>query len=348
MSLTSSVISINISFPNSKRLVKDVTLTSYVGRIPYQKPLRGDRPVIISSIEGAGIREIYPSKDRSWLPYFLKNATNVNQGKESVHSRVGSVVRTGTPNDISPVRSINGIQNKVPPSAVHPPTFNQQSPAASEDEEDKPTKIKVNLPQVTNTTSASPAVSDSSSLHVHHPRPTKQINIADIDDSSARLKAFLNPQTVSSPPTSHERTSSAALPETAVHAAPFQPSTFAPPQQPPQQAQQVPNPFPPSVPFYYAPFAAIPPEFSQQNPYLLAQPPRYEVNGMVYYYDPPYYYIPPPPTRSPLPAGTNPSGAPQQSEQPDPAAQSQQMYYYQMPVQDPQRSMGMYFPYQQT
>jgi len=242
---------------------------------------------------------------------------------------------------------VNGTPSKFPPSAVHAPSFTPQSPAPGvEDEDDKPTKIKVNLPAVGTTSSASPAVSDSSSLHVHHPRPTKQINIADIDDSSARLKAFLNPQTVSSPAHSHERTSSALIPETAVHAAPFQPSSLMPP----QSQQQVSTPFPPGVPFYYPPFGTIPPEYTQtQNPYLLQQPARYESNGMVYYYDP-YYYFPPHATGSPLPASTNTnaSAVPQQaSEQPDPTT-TNQMYYYQMPVTDPQRQMGMYFPYQQT
>lgn len=363
--LTSTQISINISLPNTEVVVKDITLKSYVGRIPYQKPLRGDRPVKISSIEGAGNREIFPSKERSWLPYFLKNAAaNASQTRDGVHSRGGSVASTGTPSNLRPARNVNGTPNKVPYSAVNEPNFNPSSPV--EDEDEKMTKIKVNLPPaVATASSASPAVSDSSSLHVHHPRPTKHINIADIDDSSARLKAFLNPQTSSSPAHSHERTSSTLLPETAVHAAPFQPTTFLPTQQQPQQ-QPIPVPYPPNVPYYYPAYPALPSEYppatNAQNPYL-PQQPRYESNGMVYYYDPSYYYYQPPPTGTPTQQQTQPPPPPpppssshhqnQPSEQPDPptAQQTQQqMYYYhpsQMPVTDPSRSMGMYFPYQQ-
>jgi hypothetical protein len=178
-------------------------------------------------------------------------------------------------------------------------------------------------------------------LHVHHPRPTKHINIADIqlEESSARLKAFLNPQMSSSPAHSHERTPSAAIPGTAVHAAPFQPGSFLP-----QQPQQVTTPFAPAVPFYYPSFQTMPTEYpptAQQNPYLQQQP-TYESNGMVYYYDPAsfYYY--------------QNSGTPQPnqpSEQSDPA--TGQMYYYPPPplatqIPDPQRpDVGMYFPYPQ-
>lgn len=325
-------------------------MNSYVGRAPYQKALRGDRPVKISSIEGAGNREIYPTKERSWLPYFLKNVANATQVREGVHSRGGSIASTGTPSNPRAAGNFNGTPNKVPPSAVYAPTFTPQSPAV-DDEDDKPTKIKVNLPTVNTTSSASPAVSDSSSLHVHHPRPTKHINIADIDDSSARLKAFLNPQTSSSPAHSHERTSSTQIPETAVHAAPFQPSAFVP--TPQQQQQQIPTPFAPNVPFYYPTFAAVPTDFpalpsNPQNPYLLTQQPRYETNGMVYYYDPTFYYF------QQQPQSGTPSQQPQQpSEQPDPNAanaQGQQMYYYPSQIPDPQRAaaMGMYFPsYQQ-
>src|SRR5277367_3946680 len=265
--LTSTQISINISLPNTEIVVKDITLNSYVGRIPYQKPLRGDRPVKISSIEGAGNREIFPSKERSWLPYFLKNAAaNAAQVRDGVHSRGGSVASTGTPSNLRPARNVSGTPSKVPYSAVHAPSFNPSSPA--EDEDEKTTKIKVNLPPNMNTTSsASPALSDSSSLHVHHPRPTKHINIADIDDSSARLKAFLNPQTSSSPAHSHERTSSTQIPETAVHAAPFQPTNFLPTQ------QQIPVPFPPTVPYYYPAYPTVtteypPPTTTTQNPYI--------------------------------------------------------------------------------
>jgi hypothetical protein len=356
VSLTSTNISINISLPNTKPVVKDITLNSYVGREPYQKALRGDRPVKISSIEGAGNREIYPSKERSWLPYFLKNIANISQTREGAHSRGGSVASTGTPSN-RPARNVNGTPNKVPPSAVYAPPFNPQIPIAVDDDDDKPTKIKVNLPSVNTMSSPSPALSDSSSLHVHHPRPTKHINIADIDDSSARLKALLNPQTSStSPAHSHERTSSTQIPETAVHAAPFQPSTFVP--QPPQQpSQHIPNPFAPNVPFYYPPFAAVPTDFpapppppNPQNPYLLQQQvqPRYESNGMVYYYDPAFYYFP-----QPLQPGT-PSQQPSEESNPTNStagnATGQQMYYYPSQIPDSQRAaaMGMYFPpYQQ-
>lgn len=328
--------------------MKDVTLSSYVGRVPYQKPLRGDRPVKISSIEGAGNREVYPSKERSWLPYFLKNVANASQAREGIHSRRGSIASSGTPNNVRPVVAGNGTLNRVPSSA-HAQPFNPQSPApGGGDDDDKPTKIKVNLPPVTTTASASPAVSDASSLHVHHPRPTKHINIADIDDSSARLKAFLNPQTSSSPAHSHDRTPSTAIPETAVHAAPFQPS-FVPSQ---TQGEQIPTPFASAVPYYYPPsFAALPTDYPQpstQNPYLLQQP-RYESNGMVYYYDPSFYYFPPPVDQTGTPVQST-SQTQQSSEQPDPANTSnQQMYYYQMGVTDPQRAaaMGMYYPYQQ-
>jgi len=362
--LTSTQISINISLPNTEIVVKDITLNSYVGRIPYQKPLRGDRPVKISSIEGAGNREIFPSKERSWLPYFLKNAAaNAAQARDGLHSRGGSVASTGTPSNLRPARNVSGTPNKALYSAVNAPTFNPDSPA--EDEDDKTTKIKVNLPPtVVTTSSASPAVSDSSSLHVHHPRPTKHINIADIDDSSARLKAFLNPQTSSSPAHSHERTSSTQLPETAVHAAPFQPTTFLPTTQQQTHQQQIPVPYPPAVPYYYPAYPAVateyPPTTNTQNPYL-PQQPRYESNGMVYYYDPSFYYYQPPPTGTPTQQQAQPPPPPPSSqhqnqppEQPDPQTtqqtQQQQMYYYhpsQMPVTDPSRSMGMYFPYQQ-
>jgi hypothetical protein len=342
-------VTINISLPNTKTTVKDVTLSSYVGRVPYQKPLRGDRAVKISSIEGAGNREVYPSKERSWLPYFLKNAANASQA-DGVHSRGGSIVSSGTPNNTRPVRNLNGTPNKGLSSAVQAQTFTPQSPAAAgDDDDDKPTKIKVNLPPVTTTESASPAVSDSSSLHVHHPRPTKHINIAEIDDSSARLKAFLNPQTSSSPAHSHERTSSTVIPETAVHAAPFQPSFL--PTHP--QGEQIPTPFAPPGPFYYPPpFGALPTEYppqSTQNPYV-PQQPRYESNGMVYYYDPSFYYFQPPVDQTGTPVQSTSQPQPQSSEQPGPAnASSQQMYYYQMGVTDPQRAaqMGMYYPYQQ-
>jgi hypothetical protein len=340
-SLSSQLVSINISLPNSERIVKDITLNSYIGRVPYQKPLRGDRPVKISSIEGAGNREIYPSKERSWLPYFLKNASQVSQLREGTHSRGGSIVSSGTPNHARPEK----------PSA-HVRTFTPQSQTGAEgaDDDDKPTKIKVNLPPVTTTSSASPAVSDSSSLHVHHPRPTKHINIADIDDSSSRLRAFLDPQTVS-PSHSHSRTASAALPETAVHAQPFQPSNFLPTQQPSQQ--QIPAPYGANVPFFYPPpFAAMPTDYPanpQQNPYLIPAQPRYESNGMVYYYDPAYYYFQQQPivqTGTPVQPVSQPASQP--SEQPDSSSTNQQppVYYYQMGVPDPQR-MGMYFPYQQ-
>ena len=354
--LTSTQIAINISLPNTEIVVKDITLNSYIGRIPYQKPLRGDRPVKISSIEGAGNREIFPSKERSWLPYFLKNvAANAAQVRDGVHSRGGSIASTGTSSNLRPARNVNGTPNRVPHSALHAPSSDPTSPAENEDE--KTTKIKVNLPPaVPTTSSASPAVSDSSSLHVHHPRPTKHINIADIDDSSARLKAFLNPQTSSSPAHSHERTSSTQIPETAVHAPPFQPTNFLPTQQPLPQ-QQIPVPFPPAVPYYYPAYPALsteyPPPAATQNPYL-PQQTRYESNGMVYYYDPSYYYYPPPATGAQTQQQTQPPPPPQNqpSEQSDATAQQpqQQMYYYhpsQMPVTDPSRSMGIYFPYQQ-
>jgi hypothetical protein len=322
-------------------------LNSYVGRAPYQKALRGDRPVKISSIEGAGNREIYPAKERSWLPYFLKNIANTSQVREGVHSRGGSIASTGTPNNPRPTGNINGTPNKVPPSSVYAPNFTPQFPAI-DDEDDKPTKIKVNLPAVNTTTSASPAASDSSSLHVHHPQPTKHINIADIDDSSARLKAFLNPQTSSSPAHSHERTSSTQIPETAVHAAPFQPSTFVPTQQ--QQQPQIPTTFATSIPFYYPTYPAVPTDFpapppNPPNPYLLQQP-RYETNGMVYYYDPAFYYY----QQQPQTTGTPSQQHQQPSDQLDPSTSTptgQQMYYY---PPDPQRAaaMGMYYPsYQQ-
>jgi hypothetical protein len=281
----------------------------------------------------------------------LKNAANASQVREGVHSRGGSIASSGTPNNVRPVLNVNGTSNKVPSSSVHAQTFTPQSPAPAggDDDDDKPTKIKVNLPPVTTTASASPAVSDASSLHVHHPRPTKHINIADIDDSSARLKAFLNPQTSSSPAHSHERTPSTVIPETAVHAAPFQPS-FAPAQ---AQGEQISTPFASAVPFYYPPpsFAALPTEYPQsltQNPYLLQQP-RYESNGMVYYYDPSFYYFPPPVDQTGTPVQST-SQTQQPPEQPDPAnASNQQMYYYQMGGTDPQRAaaMGMYYPYQQ-
>lgn len=322
-------------------------MNSYVGRAPYQKALRGDRPVRISSIEGAGNREVYPTKERSWLPYFLKNIANASQVREGVHSRGGSVVSAGTPNN-----GRNATPNKgVPPSAVYAQTFIPRSPASGvNDEEDKPTKIKVNLPAVNTTSSASPAVSDSSSVHVHHPRPTKHINIADIDDSSARLKAFLNPQTSSSPAHSHERTSSTQIPETAVHAAPFQPSSFLPIQQPPQQ---IPTTFSPNVPYYYPTFAALPTDCPvpphPQNPYLVQQP-RFENNGMVYYYDPSFYYFQPQPG---TPSQQQPQPQPQQQPSEHEAGTTSPSYYYpppQIPITDPQRAaaMGMYFPsYQQ-
>ena len=306
-----------------------MTLNSYVGRIPYQKPLRGDRPVKITSIKGADNREIYPSKERSWLPYFLKNAANVAQSRDGVHSRGGSVTGTGTTNNARPARDINGTPNKVTP-AVTAERFTPHSPAlvVDDEEDDKPARIKVNLPPVT-TASASPAVSDSSSLHVHHPRPQKHINIAEIDDSSARLKAFLNPQTSSSPAHSHERTPSTAIPETAVHAAPFQPS-FLPGQQPVA-------PFAAPVPFYYPPPAAFPPlgtdytNPSAPNPYLQ---PRFESNGMVYYYDPAFYLFQPN-AGTPVQSTSQPTQQTQPPEQPDTA----QMYYYQ--------DRGMYYPYPQ-
>jgi hypothetical protein len=297
-------------------------LNSYVGRVPYQKPLRGDRPVKISAISGAENREVYPSKERSWLPYFLKNVPNPSQLRENVHSRGGSIVSTGTPSNPRPPRNVNITPNKVPVSAVHAQTFTPHSPAADHDEEDdKPIKIKVNLPTVTTTSSASPAVSDSSSLHVHHPRPQKHINIADIDDSSARLKAMLNPST-SSPAHSHERTSSTVIPETAVHAAPFQPTTFLPTTQQPQFS---------NLPYYYPQPFPVQNDFpnTTTQPYFVQQP-RYEQNGMVYYYDPSYYYFQP-----------SSSGTPPQNEQAE--TSNSNMYYY---PNDPQR-MGMYFPYSQ-
>lgn len=258
----------------------------------------------------------------------MKNAANAAQNREGVHSRGGSVASTGTPNHARPARNVNGTPNKVAP-AVTTETFTPYSPAlVIDDDEDKPARIKVNLPPVTTTASASPAVSDSSSLHVHHPRPQKHINIADIDDSSARLKAFLNPQTSASPAHSHERTPSTAIPETAVHAAPFQPTNFLPGQQPTQQ--QVP-PFAATIPFYYPPptFAPLATEYpnpSTQNPYLQ---PRFESNGMVYYYEPSFYYFQPN-TGTPV---QSTSTQPTQSTEPENA----QMYYYQ--------DRGIYYPY---
>jgi hypothetical protein len=257
-------------------------------------------------------------------------------------------VSQGTPNNGRSGR--NATPNKgVPASAVYAPTFTPQSPAPGvNDEDDKPTRIKVNLPVVNTTSSASPAVSDSSSVHVHHPRPTKHINIADIDDSSARLKAFLNPQTSSSPAHSHERTSSTQIPETAVHAAPFQPSSFLPTH---QQAphQQVPTTFGPNVPYYYPTFAALPTDYAvppnPQNPYILQQP-RFETNGMVYYYDPSFYYFQPQPG---TPSQQQSQPQPQQQSPEHEAGTTSSSYYYpppQIPVTDPQRAaaMGMYFP----
>ena len=358
--LTSSLFTINISLPNNgiTPIVKQVKLTSYVGRVPYQKPLRGDRPVRISSIQGAGNREIYPSKERSWLPYFLKNAAAAHaaQTSEGVRSRGGSVASaSGAPAKAS-ANTGTATPSKIPASAVYAQSFTPQSQL--EDEEDKPTKIKVNLPVVATTSSASPAVSDSSSLHVHHPRPTKHINIADIDDSSARLKALLNPQTSSSPSHSHERTSSAQLPETAVHAAPFQPSQFVPQQQQPQQTQA--PPFNPAIPYFYPPFnpmqpgysSATPPYFPPQQPQ--PQPTRYETNGMVYYYtDPSLYYQPfqPPLTTTQQSTHSSSSEAQEPAEQSDPSSSNAQPYYYyhpsQMgPISDAQRaaSMGIFYP----
>ena len=358
--LTSSVFTINISLPNNgtNPIVKQVKLTSYVGRVPYQKPLRGDRPVRISSIPGAGNREIYPSKERSWLPYFLKNAAAAHaaQTSEGVRSRGGSVASASGAPAKANTNTGTATPGKIPASAVYAQSFTPQSQL--EDEEDKPTKIKVNLPVVAMRSSASPAVSDSSSLHVHHPRPTKHINIADIDDSSARLKALLNPQTSSSPSHSHERTSSAQLPETAVHAAPFQPSQFVPQQQQPQQTQA--PPFNPAIPYFYPPFnpmqpgysSATPPYFPPQQPQ--PQPTRYETNGMVYYYtDPSLYYQPfqPPLTTTQQSTHSSSSEAQEPAEQSDPSSSNAQPYYYyhpsQMgPISDAQRaaSMGIFYP----
>jgi hypothetical protein len=326
-------------------VVKDITLNSYVGRAPYQKALRGDRPVRISSIEGAGNREIYPAKERSWLPYFLKNIANASQVREGVHSRGGSLVSPETPN--------NG--RNATTNLGSAPTFTPQSPAPGvNDEDDKPIKIKVNLPAANTTSSASPAISDSSSVHVHHPRPTKHINIADIDDSSARLKAFLNPQTSSSPAYSHGRTSSTQIPETAVHAAPFQPSSFFPAHQQQPHPQQIPATFGPNIPFYYPTFAALPTDYpvppNPQNPYLVQQP-RFESNGMVYYYDPAFYYFQPQPG-TPSQQQSQPQPQQQQPSDHEPDNTSTSYYYppSQIPVTDPQRAaaMGMYFPtYQQ-
>jgi hypothetical protein len=273
------------------------------------------------------------------LPYFLKNAANATQTREGgVHSHGGSITSTGTPNNVRPARDVNGTPNKVTP-AVTAESFTPHSPAPVVDDEDddKPARIKVHLPPVTTASSASPAVSDSSSLHVHHPRPQKHINITEIDDSSARLKAFLNPQTSSSPAHSHERTPSTAIPETAVHAAPFQPS-FLPGQQPTQQ-QVAPFAAAP-VPFYYPPppagFAPLGTDYpnpSTQNPYLQ---PRFESNGMVYYYDPSFYFFQPNNAGTPIPSTTQPTQQPSSStEQPENA----QMYYY------PDR--GVYYPYPQ-
>ena len=325
---------------------KEVTLNSYVGRVPYQKALRGDLPVKISSIEGAGNREVYPSKERSWLPYFVKNATQLREG---IHSRGVSRSSAGTPVNgrVAERSTVNGTPNKVALSSVHAPSFTPQSPApAMEEDEEKPTKIKVNLPPVNTASSASPAVSDSS-LHVHHPRPTKHINIADIDDSSARLKALLNPQTTTSPAHSHERTSSTALPETAIHAAPFQPSSFHPQNQPQQQQLPLPNAFGAPLPVFYPPFTGMPADYSTtQNPY--AQP-RFENNGMVYYFDPSYYYFQPTLGQNGTPVqSTSQSQSQQQpaAEQTDAQQSQQQMYFYQMG--DMQRGqMGVYYPYQQ-
>lgn len=353
-SLTSTLMTINISLPDAAPMVKDITLNSYVGRIPYQKPLRGDRPVKISSIKGAGDKEVYPSKERSWLPYFLKNAATASQAREGVHSRGGSSVSAGTPSGLRQEIVVNGSEVQLTrPEAVEAPGFTPHSPMPPiEDEDDKPTKIKVNLPQVAATTSStSPAASDSSSLLVHHPRPTKHINIADINDSSARLKAFLNPRSSTSPTRSHERTSSAALPETAIHAAPFQPATFIPP--PPNQHQQtVPSSFvgggyqggfAPGP--YYTQVPNVRPNAQQdysgasvQNPFYFQQPAGYESNGTIYYYDP-YYYYP----QDPNGGGVTNQPPSQPSEQSDPSS-----YYYppsQLP--DPQRGVGMYPPYQQ-
>jgi hypothetical protein len=350
--LASKVFSINISVPhtNADPIIKEVTLNSYVGRVPYQKALRGDLPVRISSIEGAGSREVYPSKERSWLPYFVKNAPQL---KEGVHSRGLSRSSAGTPGSFTAERPISKADpTKAPLSSIHAPSFVPQSPAPPIDEdEERPAKIKVNLPPVSSATSASPAVSDSSSLHVHHPRPTKHINIAEIDDSSARLKALLNTRTIPSPSHSHERTSSTALPETAVHAAPFQPSTFLPQsqqQQPQHQHQQsFSNTYPAPMPVFYPQFAGIPGEYpSAQNPY--AQP-RFESNGMVYYYDPSYYYYQPSPAQgNTATQGTSQPQSQQTSlpEQSDAQHPQQQMYFYQMG--DLQRGqMGAYYPYQQ-
>lgn len=350
--LTSTSISINISFPNTKPVVKDIVLNSYVGRIPYQKPLRGDRPVKISSIEGARNCEIFPSKERSWLPYFLKNAANTSQVREGDNQGGGDTVSTVSPSDGQPGTNVNDIPSKIPLSAVHAAVFTPRSPtpAPDDDDDDKPTKIRVNLPTVNTTTSASPAASDSSSLPVHHPRPTKHINIADIDDSSARLKAFLNPQTSSSPSHSHERTSSTQIPETAVHAPPFRPSNFIPTQ---AQHQQIPNPFNPPVPFYYPTFTPLSTDYpppTSQNPYIIPQP-RYESNGPVFYFDPSFYYFQPPVAQPGPPSTQQPQTQQQPSEQTDPSSSNGQQIFYYHPSQapDPQHAapMGMYFPYPQ-
>jgi hypothetical protein len=321
LSVANNVMNMRIKLPHAKPIVKEVTLHSYVGRLSHQPFLRGDLPINISAIDGTATKEVYPPKDRSWLPYFIRNPHHVSQMR-AVHSRSAGV-RTPNQNRLG---ETNDTANKVLYTAVHAQSFVPNSPAPpAVEEEEKPTKIRVNLPPVTTTGSASPAGSDSSSLQVHHPRPTKQINIAEIDDTSARLKAMLS-QGTSSPGGSHERTSSTALPETAVHAAPFRPSSFVPTTQP------VPVAFPPV--YYPPPFA---------TDYTTTQPPypqqRFESNGMVYYFDPSYYFF-----------GQNgPQGQSQQQPPPtqnDASDAQRQMYFYPM-GEVPRPPMGVYYPYQQ-
>ena len=279
------------------------------------------------------------------MPYFLKNAGQIREG---VHSWGGSVISAGTPVHARP--GIADTPTNVAASHEAPMFDVLPRLHTINDDDDKPTKIKVNLPVVATTSSASPAISDTSSLHVHHPQPTKQIHIPEIDDSSIHLAKRLNPQTSSSPSHSNERTSSTQIPETAVHAAPFQPSTFVPAQ---ATQQPMPTAFAPAVPFYYPAFPAIPDysSSSTQNPYVVEQPVRYEANGMVYYYDPSTFYYFQPPTGAPSQQPQAPQTSGESSNAPSTNVAGQVYYFHpsQIPVADPQRApnMGMYYPYQQ-
>ncbi|KAK0388295.1 hypothetical protein NLU13_4540 [Sarocladium strictum] len=259
----------------------------------------------------------------------LSRRSSVVHERDFMFSPTGSVI-SRAPAPAEPLRPVV----RLPPSAqpnvpLGPAADLSGQPVAREAPGTSSQTQAYALPQ-------RPAFQESQASHqipMHQPRPQKNISVADLDPpqfsqgSQAFQGAFHqqvpvqmtnglpkeNHQRQLSYPSQHSTgTPLSQIPERAIHAAPFQPHTYAQPQ-PPMQQQQQPPFYPPQQGYplhqqqpgyYYPPGYAGPPNMPPAQAPGYAPPVQQhdasaanaqgasggslvaqEVNGMVYYYD---------------------------------------------------------------